>query len=418
MMKNGTILHMYTVLLTAPLEPGHVGNANQMRPRSPLNLEEELRQQQPKANVVQVPVNYIPPPPPPLLHQNDVISDEANTMLDNLSFEEIVEDVLSTLKKHPEILKELALDEEQKTGIQIDQNDENGNIPTDFQMPSPQLLEMPKRVEKKAGGLYLDNKRRSKPGSYWKQRYGGDKSSDESSDSESEQDSESSQSVSKPSSSSSSSSSSSEEASSQDESSEEYSNHIPQKRQKELPEATIDLLPLPEEGGSELNTGNKRFRESRTHKKNAGTYTAWAPPASLNIPQQLEHDAGNNKLILESPFMNSMPLFLPGDLKGNKPNELTPENQAEMMALAQLEAENESEGESEGEEEEEENVPIKDMEQLQSLENRERKKAEERAKKEKISSEVSKSQLDSEEGELVALAKDGSSKHRAGEKSM
>lgn len=74
--------------------------------QSSLNLEDELRQQQPKANVAQFPVN-LPPPPPPLLRHDDIISDGENAMLDSLSFEEIVEDVLSTLKNHPEILKEL-----------------------------------------------------------------------------------------------------------------------------------------------------------------------------------------------------------------------------------------------------------------------------------------------------------------------
>ncbi|XP_060069071.1 putative uncharacterized protein DDB_G0277255 [Ylistrum balloti] len=405
-------------MLAVPLEPGQAVHANQVQPQveppqSPSNLEKELKQQQTKSNTAKAPTNYLPPPPPPLLPQNDAISDEANAMLDNLSFEEIVEDVLSTLKKHPEILKELALDEEQKSGIVIDQEDEH--LPTNYQMPPPQLHQMPQRVEKKAGGRYQDHKRGSKyPGSYWKKKYGG-KSSSESSENESEteeSDESSQMSISKPSSSSSSSSSSSEETSSQesDESSEEYSNYIPQKRVKEIPEETIDLLALPLEGGSKVNEGSKRFHGSRTQKNNERPYTAWTQPEGN--PQQLTPNAGNDRLILESPFINSLPLFLPGDLARNKDQELTPEHQAEIEALARMEAENESVVENGGEmgEGEEENAPIKDMEQLQSLENKERKKQEERAKKMNLSADNNNAQSDAEEGELMALANDGGPK--------
>lgn len=90
--------------------------------------------------------------------------------------------------------------------------------------------------------------------------------------------------------------------------------------------------------------------------------------------------------------MNTLPLFLPGDVDATQDVQLTPENQANLEALAELGSEGDSA-------EEEARAPIKDMEQLQSLENKERKKKEEQMKagRNDDAGEVHNAESDSEE---------------------
>ncbi|KAJ8308967.1 hypothetical protein KUTeg_013841 [Tegillarca granosa] len=275
---------IFSCVLTAPVENT---DGQKQAPKNKLKVQPAQNVNQGVRNKQKSNVNNAEQRTPQSRHTS---SEGLGQAMDDLTAEDIIRDVLITIRDNPIIMKELLEDKEKELDKALESRAESDESMFDdeddqtFQQPPPQLAQMPKTVQKKGDynwRKHLDSSSSESSNKDVPYRYRF-RDNSESKETESSSESESS----------------SEQSNSKD--SKADSNELTKMKRKrvpEIPEQTIDLTSFPQEENS---------KRSNLHPR---VYKALANQRHFKNPR---NKAG--PVLGNDPFINPLPILTDEDI--------------------------------------------------------------------------------------------------------